>query len=583
MAKEVKVEVKVDTKDAQKDVKDLDVDFTNLGDSAKDAGDKTEDAGNKIKGAGGGAKKSGDDAKKGSKGWDLFGKAIRMTGIGALVGVLFKFSEVLMGNQRVMDAVNTVANTMSIIFSDLVNWIIDANNKVMELTDSLFNLDMDFGNIKDKILDFGNTIKTYMSDKVKEVVEGVGLLGKAIGKLFKGEFKEAGELAKEGAKTLWNANPVVDLTKKTIEYGKNGLEKVIEGTKKAIKATTDYFKSTYEQGKAIVDTENKLTKLIGKLEQERVAIQKNIDEKTKLRDNENRTFEERKQAVQELLKLEADLLQNEIDLQQARVDNLQAELRVNEDNLQMQQDLALAQAKLTELKNQDVKQITEQTQAFHDLTVAQTQSIREIEMLSKFGRERELAELDVFYKEQTEKARKAGVDQAKITEIYEEKKKQIRKKYNDITIKSAGDLLGALASGQKQGSKSWKKLATAQALINTYLGVTKALSDKEMPFVARMLNAGTQLIMGLNNVKKIKQTKMEGSGGEGSASGGGGGASTPTINPTEFIGDVGNLVPNQLTEDVAGTEAQPVQAYVVERDISGIQALQEELNLQSTL
>jgi len=576
MAKKINVEVNFDTADAQKNVKDLDKDLQDLGNTA-------DDMENKVKGAGGGAEKSGKDAKKGSKGWNMFGKALRMTGIGALVGVLFKFSEVLMGNQRVMDTVNTAANTMSIIFSDLINLVVDGINTVIDWVSNLGSLGDMFNNVKEKVFDFGGTIKTYITDAVKKTIEGIGLLGQAVSKVFKGEFKEAGELAKEGVKTLWNANPVVDLTKKTVEYGKELGGKLVDGIVKATVETGKYLKKTYEQGKAIVDTENKLTKLIGKLEQERVAIQKNIDEKTKLRDNENRTFEERKQAVQELLKLEADLLQNEIDLQQARVDNLQAELRVNEDNLQMQQDLALAQAKLTELKNQDVKQITEQTQAFHDLTVAQTQSIREIEMLSKFGRERELAELDVFYKEQTEKARKAGVDQAKITEIYEEKKKQIRKKYNDITIKSAGDLLGALASGQKQGSKSWKKLATAQALINTYLGVTKALSDKEMPFVARMLNAGTQLIMGLNNVKKIKQTKMEGSGGEGSASGGGGGASTPTINPTEFIGDVGNLVPNQLTEDVAGTEAQPVQAYVVERDISGIQALQEELNLQSTL
>ena len=576
MAKKINVEVNFDTADAQKNVKDLDKDLQDLGNTA-------DDMENKVKGAGGGAEKSGKDAKKGSKGWNMFGKALRMTGIGALVGMLFKFSEVLMGNQRVMDTVNTAANTMSIIFSDLINLVVDGINTVIDWVSNLGSLGDMFNNVKEKVFDFGGTIKTYITDAVKKTIEGIGLLGQAVSKVFKGEFKEAGELAKEGVKTLWNANPVVDLTKKTVEYGKELGGKLVDGIVKATVETGKYLKKTYEQGKAIVDTENKLTKLIGKLEQERVAIQKNIDEKTKLRDNENRTFEERKQAVQELLKLEADLLQNEIDLQQARVDNLQAELRVNQDNLQMQQDLALAQAKLTELKNQDVKQITEQTQAFHDLTVAQTQSIREIEMLSKFGRERELAELDVFYKEQTEKARKAGVDQAKITEIYEEKKKQIRKKYNDITIKSAGDLLGALASGQKQGSKSWKKLATAQALINTYLGVTKALSDKEMPFVARMLNAGTQLIMGLNNVKKIKQTKMEGSGGEGSASGGGGGASTPTINPTEFIGDVGNLVPNQLTEDVAGTEAQPVQAYVVERDISGIQALQEELNLQSTL
>ena len=576
MAKKINVEVNFDTADAQKNVKDLDKDLQDLGNTA-------DDMENKVKGAGGGAEKAGKGAKKASKDWNIFGKAIRMTGIGALVGVLFKFSEVLMGNQRVMDQVNTVANTMSIIFSDLVNLVIDGVGVVIDWVSNIGSLGDKFNNVKQNVLDFGGTIKTYIIDAVKKTIEGIGLLGQAVSKVFKGEFKEAGELAKEGVKTLWNANPIVDLTKKTVEYGKELGGKLVDGVVKATKATVDYVKKTYAAGKAIVDTENKLTRLVGTLEQERVAIQKNIDEKTRQRDNENKTFLERKKAANELFKLEKDLLDNEIELQDAKVENLKAELRVNDDNLQMKQELALAEAKLTELRNKDIKQITDQTQAIHDLTVAHGQSIMEIEMLSKFGRDREEAELSEFYREQTEKARKAGVDQAKITEIYEEKKAQIRKKYNDITIKSAGDLLGALASGQKQGSKSWKKLATAQALINTYLGVTKALSDKEMPFVARMLNAGTQLIMGLNNVKKIKQTKMEGSGGEGSASGGGGGASTPTINPTEFIGDVGNLVPNQLTEDVAGTEAQPVQAYVVERDISGIQALQEELNLQSTL
>lgn len=574
MAKEVNVEVNFDTKNAQKNAQDLEKDFQQLGDSA-------EDSGNKIKGAGGGADKSGKDAKKGSKGWNIFGKALRATGIGALVGVLFKFSEVLMGNQRVMDTVNTVANTMSIIFSDLINVIIDGINVVFDWVSELGSLQDIFDNVKDKVKDFGGMIKDFVLDSVKKTIEGLGMLGNAISLVFKGEFKEAAKVAKEGVKTIWNANPVVNLTKKTVKYAKEVIPEVIEKTKELIEKGKDYIETTVDQAKAIVDTENKLTKLIGTLEQERVAIQKNIDEKTKLRDNENRTFEERKQAAQELLKLEADLLKNEIDLQKARVENLEAELRVNEDNLQMKQELAVAEAKLTELKNKDVKQITEQAQAIHDLTMAQTQSITEIELLSKFGRERELAELDVFYKEQTEKARKAGVDQAKITEQFEEKKKQIRKKYNDITIQAAGNLIGALSAGQKKGSDKWKKMATAQALINTYLGVTKALSDKEMPFVARMINAATQLVMGLNNVKSIKNTKMEGSGGEGSGSGSA--VSAPTINPSEFIGDVGNLVPNQLTEDVAGTEAQPVQAFVVERDISSMQSLAEDLNLQSTL
>jgi hypothetical protein len=451
----------------------------------------------------------------------------------------------------------------------------------MEFTAELGSFRDIFGNVKEKILDFGDTIKTYMFDKVKEVIEGVGLLGKAIGKLFKGEFKEAGKLAKEGAETLWNANPVVDLTKKTAKYAKEVLPKVIEGTKKAIDKGKEYLKTTWQQGKAIVETENELTKLIGTLEQERVAIQKNIDEKTKLRDNENKTFEERKQASQELLKLEKDLLDNQINLQKARVENLEAELRVNQDNLQMKQELAVAQAKLTELENKDVEQITAQTQAIHDLTVAQGDSIREIEMLSKFGQEREMAELKKHNRELLEQARKSGADQSQVLVDFEMKKKEIRKKYNDITIGASANLFGALAGQHEEGSKKWKKMATAQALINTYLGVTKALSDKEMPFVARMLNAGTQLVMGLNNVKAIKETEMEGAEGDDDVSASGVSMSTPQGSP--IAGAFEEMIPNQLSEQTAGTGATPVQAYVVETDISSSQALQEELNLQSTL
>ena len=161
------------------------------------------------------------------------------------------------------------------------------------------------------------------------------------------------------------------------------------------------------------------------------------------------------------------------------------------------------------------------------------------------------------------------------------KKKEIRKKYNDITIGASANLFGALAGQHEEGSKKWKKMATAQALINTYLGVTKALSDKEMPFVARMLNAGTQLVMGLNNVKAIKETEMEGAEGDDDVSASGVSMSTPQGSP--IAGAFEEMIPNQLSEQTAGTGATPVQAYVVETDISSSQALQEELNLQSTL
>ena len=235
----------------------------------------------------------------------------------------------------------------------------------------------------------------------------------------------------------------------------------------------------------------------------------------------------------------------------------------------------------TELENKDVEQITAQTQAIHDLTVAQGDSIREIEMLSKFGQEREMEELKKHNRELLEQARKSGADQSKVLDDFEMKKKEIRKKYNDITIGASANLFGALAGQHEEGSKKWKKMATTQALINTYLGVTKALSDKEMPFVARMLNAGTQLVMGLNNVKAIKETEMEGAEGDDDVSASGVSMSTPQGSP--IAGAFEEMIPNQLSEQTAGTGATPVQAYVVETDISSSQALQEELNLQSTL
>ena len=72
-------------------------------------------------------------------------------------------------------------------------------------------------------------------------------------------------------------------------------------------------------------------------------------------------------------------------------------------------------------------------------------------------------------------------------------------------------------------------------------------------------------------------------GDEGASAGGGGSASgidTESREPAV----VGDMLPNM--EEIAGPtlgEPQPVQAYVVENDISNAQALQEELDIQSTL
>ena len=73
-------------------------------------------------------------------------------------------------------------------------------------------------------------------------------------------------------------------------------------------------------------------------------------------------------------------------------------------------------------------------------------------------------------------------------------------------------------------------------------------------------------------------------GDEGASAGGGGVSSSGIDTDAGQPAVVGDMLPNM--ESIAGPtlgESQPVQAYVVENDISNAQALQEELDIQATL
>jgi hypothetical protein len=83
----------------------------------------------------------------------------------------------------------------------------------------------------------------------------------------------------------------------------------------------------------------------------------------------------------------------------------------------------------------------------------------------------------------------------------------------------------------------------------------------------------------LANVKSIIATDLPGAEGEMGVTGGE--PSVPDSNTQIGMGGIGGLIPN--IGSVTAPDAQPVQAFVVENDISNAQALQEELEIQATL
>ena len=103
--------------------------------------------------------------------------------------------------------------------------------------------------------------------------------------------------------------------------------------------------------------------------------------------------------------------------------------------------------------------------------------------------------------------------------------------------------------------------------MDTYAGATKALAQGG---IYGTIAATGVIAAGLANVRSILQTDIP-----GETAGGESALPTPEV--------VQDTIPIAPTFGAIGTDAPPVQAFVVESDVSSSQALQNDLNLQATL
>ena len=147
--------------------------------------------------------------------------------------------------------------------------------------------------------------------------------------------------------------------------------------------------------------------------------------------------------------------------------------------------------------------------------------------------------------------------------------------------------LGAVSNLIGKESAAGKALAVAQATISTYSAAAAALAPPPVGAgpILGPIAAGIAVATGLKSVSDIMKTKLPG--------GDVGGGSLPSIeapsvadspidDEIEELGPtgLGPLIPNI---EAVTTATQPIQAFVVENDISSSQALQEELEVQATL
>ena len=422
--------------------------------------------------------------------------------------------------------------------------------------------------------------------KMKAGVKGLGVAFKALGiglivaallklkEIFSGNIETARKFEVITSKLSAAFDVIRDRSEqfiKSLIKMKNPLKAFREaftGTTAEIKEETKAMGELTKQLQAVRDEEREMVL-------ERAKANRIIAESRLLAEDETRSIKDRLVALKAAVAEEQRVAQLELDTQQKKVDALQAIIDLGKSSEEDMIELANERARLIDLETASTQRQLRVTRELNtmerELVASQKKDTEKgIELTVKKGAveedftKKQMSEMDKRLAHQKKTAQK----EVEIFTLTEENKRNI-----------VANSMGQLASLMGEESKAGKALAVGQALINTYSAAAAALSPPPVgagPIFGPIAAVGA-VAAGMANVKKIMSTKLPGAEG----SGGGGGATPDVPSPT---GGIGGAIPN--LENITGTatgEPQPVQAFVVETDISNAQALQEELDIQSTL
>ena len=434
MAEEINLKINSNIDDAAKDVK-------KLTDNLSDAVDETNDLSK--------ASKEGETGiKKLSVGFRSLAKA---TGIVFILNKAFEvFQDVLGQNQKVVDIFNTATEFLNITFNKFFNFLSENTGKATGFISKLFGSEA-----VQNALSFGRTLGVEIITRIKNLIEGVGGLGKALFLAFKGDFKEASESAKTA---LGNLKDTVTGNSEETAQMDNAITKVTDKIKNFTKSTLDAAKANVELDKSAELAESRNRILLEQFDAQAEKLRQ-------IRDDENLTFEQRIKANEELgalLEKQKEVMLANADI---AVDAAQKELDKNKENVQLQ--IALNQAIAD--REGIIAQVTgfESEQLTNTISLKREQKDADQELID-LAKERKEAELEAF-----------------------------------------SSLAGAL--GDLAGEN--KALAIAQATIDTFAGATKAFAQQgPLGFIS----GAAVIAAGLANIRKIMAVDVPGGGGGGS-------------------------------------------------------------------
>lgn len=540
--------------------------------------------------------------------------AIIATGLGALLIAVTSLVAYFTKTERGAKQLRVIMSTLGAVVGKLTDVVIS-------LGENLFNI---FTNPKEALVSFAKSLRENIINRFTGMLELLPALGKAVGLLFKGQFKEAGKVAADAVGKV-----------------AFGVESVTEVTKKAVTSVSNFTKGlgdAAKEGKRVADELNAVTLAERELITQRAEANKKIAEARLIADDLTKSTEERMAAIKLAAKLEEEVAEKELQTQKRKTAALQAQADISESDEATLNEIAENQARLSELEqasiqrkkrlgmevqalNAEIKGQTKSTEAL--ATAEQKQSeARQKQTEEQIKREQELVAMQekalsdfnvkqgelldqAFQMLQSDQEREINAIRDKYFAILQleelsaqdrvalEEKQQaeiteITKKYakvqQDIDKTTADAKAAALTQNidNIQGAlgslfQNSKAVATANVLVDSAqaaVGIFK--SSTSLPEPAASINRGIQLAAlaasaaaSIRNINRAEPTT-----GAASAPST---PSTPTVqSQAPQFNVVGQGGINQLAQSIGGQFSQPVRAYVVGQDVTTSQQLERQ-------
>ena len=565
MAEKVNIEVDVDYKGAVDNLEKIKDEVVDLGKTTKQQKQATSGL---------------------AKGFQGVGFAMKAAGFGIIMKIVDAVTNALMQNQAVVDTVSTAFNVVGVVL-----------NKIITTFESIFSRTTESSDNFDALGRIMRNLMTLALLPFKAAFMGIGLVISQVqlawekSWLGKGDVVRIQKLTKQvdayKESLLKVAKDGLEATNNIVKDFREGVDEVMniavivqEEFTNTIEDMT--VKSVLNQARSITKAKNNLG-LLAEAQRKLVILAEAEAEKQRIiRDDISQSFADRIKANEELLVLSEKARKLEEEGIKKQMSSLNAQLSIDSKNIDLLTQKKALETALVEIGLREDKLIKESTEQRNVLLQEQLSVQQE---LAKIGIEEEDRRILEFENERDRLLKLADLTISNAEDLSAtklrieqdfQKKKDVIDKENLAKEQALQDQRRQIIGGALTGitalvgaeTKTGKGIAVAQATMDTYAGATKALAQGG---IFGTIAAVGIIAQGLANVRNILNTDIPGETE---------GGSTPSINAGAGIEDT---VPVAPVFGAIGTEPPPVQAFVVESDVSSSQALQNDLNLQATL